>query len=62
MQKPFRRFELLLPTRFNSGDPVPEELLPTRCWIWRSDLARSQRKRNLLKVAGDIRASSIAMN
>jgi hypothetical protein len=26
MQKPFRRFELLLPTRFNSGDPVPAEL------------------------------------
>jgi hypothetical protein len=26
MQKPFRRFELLLPTRFNSGVPVPAEL------------------------------------
>lgn len=26
MQKPFRRFELLLPTKFNSGDPVPPEL------------------------------------
>jgi hypothetical protein len=26
MQKPFRRFELLLPTRFNSGDPVAAEL------------------------------------
>lgn len=26
MQKPFRRFELLLPTRFNSGDTVPAEL------------------------------------
>jgi hypothetical protein len=26
MQKPYRRFELLLPTRFNSGDPVPSEL------------------------------------
>lgn len=26
MQKPFRRFELLLPTRFNSGNAVPAEL------------------------------------
>jgi len=26
MQKPFRRFELLLPTRFNSGEAVPTEL------------------------------------
>ena len=26
MQKPFRRFELLLPTRFNSGEAVPPEL------------------------------------
>jgi hypothetical protein len=26
MQKLFRRFELLLPTRFNSGDAVPAEL------------------------------------
>jgi hypothetical protein len=26
MQKPFRRYELLLPTRFNSGEPVPAEL------------------------------------
>jgi hypothetical protein len=26
MQKPFRRYELLLPTRFNSGDAVPAEL------------------------------------
>jgi hypothetical protein len=26
MQKPFRRFELLLPTKFNSGEPVPAEL------------------------------------
>jgi hypothetical protein len=26
MQKSFRRFELLLPTRFNSGEPVPGEL------------------------------------
>jgi hypothetical protein len=26
MQKPFRRFELLLPTKFNNGDPVPSEL------------------------------------
>ncbi len=24
MQKPFRRFELLLPTKFNSGLPVPD--------------------------------------
>jgi hypothetical protein len=26
MPKPFRRFELLLPTKFNSGESVPEEL------------------------------------
>lgn len=26
MQKPFRRFELLLPTRFNSGEAIPGEL------------------------------------
>ena len=26
MQKPFRRFELLLPTKFNSGDTIPAEL------------------------------------
>ncbi len=26
MPKPFRRFELLLPTKFNSGEPVPGEL------------------------------------
>jgi hypothetical protein len=26
MQKPFRRFELLLPTRFNNGKAVPAEL------------------------------------
>ena len=25
MQKPFRRFELLLPTKFNSGLSVPSE-------------------------------------
>jgi hypothetical protein len=25
MQKPFRRFELLLPTKFNSGQPVPND-------------------------------------
>ena len=25
MQKPFRRFELLLPTKFNSGQSVPNE-------------------------------------
>ena len=25
MWKPFRRFELLLPTRFNGGEPVPNE-------------------------------------
>ena len=25
MQKPFRRFELLLPTKFNSGLPVPND-------------------------------------
>ena len=25
MRKPFRRFELLLPTRFNSGLPVPDD-------------------------------------
>jgi hypothetical protein len=25
MQKPFRRFELLLPTKFNNGLPVPDE-------------------------------------
>jgi hypothetical protein len=27
MQKPFRRFELLLPTKFNSGEAVPSELV-----------------------------------
>ena len=26
MQKPYRRFELLLPTKFNSGESVPGEL------------------------------------
>jgi len=26
MQKPFRRFELLLPSRFNSGDAIPADL------------------------------------
>lgn len=26
MLKPFRRFELLLPSRFNSGDDIPAEL------------------------------------
>ena len=26
MQKPYRRFELLLPSRFNSGEPIPAEL------------------------------------
>jgi hypothetical protein len=26
MQKPFRRFELLLPTKFNSGELVPAEM------------------------------------
>jgi hypothetical protein len=26
MQKPFRHFELLLPTSFNNGDAVPDEL------------------------------------
>jgi hypothetical protein len=26
MQKPFRRYELLLPTRFNSGEAIPAEL------------------------------------
>jgi hypothetical protein len=26
MQKPFRRFELLLPSRFNSGEPIAAEL------------------------------------
>jgi hypothetical protein len=26
MQKPFRRYELLLPTRFNSGETIPPEL------------------------------------
>jgi hypothetical protein len=25
MRKPFRRFELLLPTKFNSGSPVPND-------------------------------------
>jgi hypothetical protein len=25
MQKPFRRFELLLPTKFNSGEAIPAE-------------------------------------
>lgn len=26
MQKPFRRFELLLPTRFNNGEVIPADL------------------------------------
>ena len=26
MQKPFRRFELLLPTRFNNDQPVPDHV------------------------------------
>jgi hypothetical protein len=26
MQKPFRRFELLLPSRFNSGESIPAEM------------------------------------
>jgi hypothetical protein len=27
MSKPFRRYEMLLPLRFNDGDPVPDELI-----------------------------------
>jgi hypothetical protein len=27
MSKPYRRFEILLPLRFNQGEPVPEALL-----------------------------------
>jgi hypothetical protein len=27
MDKPFRRYEMLLPLRFNDGNPVPEELI-----------------------------------
>ena len=26
MEKPYRRYEMLLPRRFNNGDPVPDEL------------------------------------
>jgi hypothetical protein len=27
MDKPFRRYEMLLPLRFNDGSPVPDELM-----------------------------------
>ena len=27
MDKPFRRYEMLLPLRFNDGQPVPDELI-----------------------------------
>ena len=27
MSKPFRRYEILLPLRFNDGSPVPDELI-----------------------------------
>ena len=27
MDKPFRRYEMLLPLRFNDGSPVPDELI-----------------------------------
>ena len=27
MSKPYRRFEMLLPLRFNDGNPVPDELI-----------------------------------
>jgi hypothetical protein len=27
MSKPYRRFEMLLPLRFNDGQPVPEDLI-----------------------------------
>ncbi len=27
MEKPFRRYEILLPRRFNDGQPVPDDLL-----------------------------------
>ena len=27
MNKPYRRYEMLLPLRFNDGQPVPDELI-----------------------------------
>jgi hypothetical protein len=64
MQKPFQRFELLLPTKFNNGLPVPttnlpmqqfrlESLLPTRqpentCFTSREGFAEASRPANVM--------------
>ena len=52
MPTPFRRYELLLPTNFNDGRSVPDELIGQTVLEIRNNSALSQRSLSALRATG----------
>ncbi len=57
MDKPFRRYEMLLPLRFNDHRRIPDELMSTRCWNWRSGLEPFRARVSGLRATGVTKAN-----
>ena len=61
MSKAFRRFEILLPLRFNDGALVPEELVGDTLLSLRQRFGAVSCETQTIRGCGNIRISCIAM-
>ena len=62
MQKPFRRFELLLPTKFNNGLPVPNDAFADTLLELEERLVRFHQKARQSQVNGGMKGMFTGMN
>ena len=60
MGKPFRRYEMLLPLRFNDGNPVPAELIADTLLELDSDSTSNDARRKPRAESGVAPASRIS--
>lgn len=61
MPKQSRRFELLLPTKFNNGQQVPSELFADTLLELEERFVLCHRKHKKFAAAGGIKATSIVI-
>ena len=60
MSKTLRRFEVLLPLRFNDGQPVPDEIIAETLLEWSSGSVLSPAKPNRSEDTGAKKGNLIA--
>ena len=57
----YRRYEILIPPRFNDGNAVPEDLIATTLAELEHQFVRIPARRRIFRASGATRARPIAM-